>query len=133
MRSHSATTTVTGFVLILGLAAGCSHGVLPVAGGQAGRVSTTSAMPGAAKTIAISITGGKVTPALGRVEITQGMTVRLLVTTDLTDQVHVHGYDMVAHLAAGRPSTLHWVADIPGVFDVETHRAGTLLVRLVVR
>lgn len=131
MRSHGARMTVMG--LAMGVAAGCSGGEPPSSTGDTGPASVTSAAASATRTIALAVSGGKVTPAVGRVEVERGTMVRLVVTADVADELHVHGYDKDVELRAGRPVTLHWVADLPGVFDVETHRTGTVLVQLMVR
>lgn len=60
----------------------------------------------------------------GRVTVELGRTVRLVVTADTTDEVHLHGYDIKADVAPGVPAVLEFVADIPGIFDVELEAAG---------
>jgi hypothetical protein len=50
-----------------------------------------------------------------------GDTVDITVVSDVDDELHVHGYDLVFVLSAGVPLTLDFVADIPGVFEVEVH------------
>jgi len=50
-----------------------------------------------------------------------GDTVDITVTSDVDDELHVHGYDLVFALTADVPITLDFVADIPGVFEVEIH------------
>jgi len=54
------------------------------------------------------------------------------VTADVVDEVHVHGYDLFADVAPGAPATINFVADIPGVWEVELEGAGALLVELEV-
>jgi hypothetical protein len=55
------------------------------------------------------------------------------VTSDRSDELHVHGYDKTVPLAPGSPAVVQFVADLPGVFEVETHDSGLLLFQLVVR
>lgn len=131
MRSGRATITMIG--LVIGLAAGCSGSGGTPSADNSGPASVISTAPATGKSIEIAVTAGKVTPALGRVEVAQGTRLRLVVTSDVADRIHMHGDDQEADLPAGTPVTLEWVADSPGVFDVETHRAGTVLVRLLVR
>jgi hypothetical protein len=50
-----------------------------------------------------------------------GDTVDITVVSDVDDELHVHGYDLVFELSAGVPLMLDFVADIPGVFEVEVH------------
>ena len=44
----------------------------------------------------------------------------------------MHGYDLEAELAPGQPAEIAFDATIPGVFEVELHEAGTLLLSLQV-
>lgn len=81
----------------------------------------------------VRITGGEVTPAPDRVEVQQGQRVRIRVTSDQADTVHVHGYDREADVAPGEPAELEFTADQPGVFEVETHEGGLLLTQLQVQ
>jgi hypothetical protein len=61
-----------------------------------------------------------------------GETVTLVITSDAADELHVHGYDLTAAVAADRPTTLTFTVDTPGVFEVELHDAGTALLSLQV-
>ena len=61
-----------------------------------------------------------------------GEQVTLVLTSDVADQVHVHGYDLTAELVPGQPSEIAFAATIPGVFEVELHDAGTVLLSLQV-
>ena len=62
----------------------------------------------------------------------RGDTLRFAVVSDEADELHVHGYDLGADLAPGTPATVEFDATIPGVFEVELHDAGTLLLSLQV-
>ena len=62
-----------------------------------------------------------------------GKNVTLSVTSDVPDEVHVHGYDLVAALAPGTPAEITFDATVPGVFEVELHDAGTVLLTLQVQ
>jgi hypothetical protein len=69
----------------------------------------------------------------GRVRVPLGSLVRLEVRSDVPDEVHVHGYDLLRPVVPGRRTTLTFRADVAGVFEVELEKAGLLLVRLEVR
>ncbi len=68
----------------------------------------------------------------GRVEVRVGDLVVLRVTSDVADEVHVHGYDLFADVGAGGTALLEFSADIPGIFEVELEGAGLELLELVV-
>jgi plastocyanin len=80
------------------------------------------AAAGAVKTLVISISGGTVSPAPSRVEVARGQTVRITVTSDVADEVHVHGYDRSVPLQPGVAGTVEFVADADGLYEVETPR-----------
>ena len=67
-----------------------------------------------------------------RFDVPQGDDVRIVVRADLTDHVHVHGYELMADVAPGAPARIDFVADVPGVFEVELEDAGTPLFRMAV-
>ena len=94
--------------------------------------SETSAASPAGQRIEVQVTGGQVTGDTGRVPVASGEHVTLVITSDVADEVHLHGYDLEAALAPGQPAELAFDATIPGVFEVELHEAGTLLLSLQV-
>ena len=83
--------------------------------------------------IEATIRGGEVSTADERVEIALGETVRLVILSDSDDELHVHGYDLKRPLTAGEELTLEFVADIPGVFEVELEDTGLNLFELRVQ
>jgi hypothetical protein len=65
-----------------------------------------------------------------RFTVTQGEDVRILVRADVTDEVHLHGYDLRADVAPGDPARIDFVADVAGLFECVLEDAGTLLFQL---
>lgn len=86
----------------------------------------------AARRIEVTVTGGQVSGDTGRVPVPVGEQVTLVITSDVADEAHVHGYDLLADLVPGTPAELTFAATIPGVFEVELHDAGTVLLALQV-
>jgi hypothetical protein len=91
---------------------------------------TTPTAP-VANEIRISVAGGKVTGG-GRHKIPKGTTLRLVVSADVSDEVHVHGYDKKADVAPGADATIEVVANVPGIFEVELEKKGLELAQLEV-
>jgi len=60
-------------------------------------------------------------------EVGLGETVAIWILSDVDDEIHVHGYDRVFDLEAGVPLRLGFVADLPGIFEVEVHAGHTHL------
>ena len=83
--------------------------------------------------ITVSIRDGKVTPKPRRVSVPLGDQVRLQVTSDVDDELHVHGFDVEEPLEAGRTTMVELTADQQGVFEVETHETELQLLQLAVR
>jgi hypothetical protein len=143
MRRAPACLLVAALVVLPGCAAGDDSDVATTSSPSPSATSTsasptvTSASPSpteeSAEEITVTITDGKVRPKPRRVEIEQDSTVRLLVTSDVRDELHVHGYDLEEPLRAGRETTLEFVADESGIFEVETHDSGLTLLQLEVR
>lgn len=70
-------------------------------------------------------------------EVEKGERVRLVVTSDAADSIHVHGYDIERELRPGRQARMTFRATIEGVFEIESHEAehagaDSLVARLVV-
>ena len=108
--------------------AACSSG-----GTDQGRSpAATGAGSGGPRTIQVQVTGNQVQTAERRVKVPLGTRVRLEVTADRADEVHLHGYDRKVDIEPGRTAVLEVTADTPGVFEVELEEAGLELVELQV-
>lgn len=91
-----------------------------------------SAVPSADHDVVVTVTDGEV-EAPGRVEVRTGESVRLTVTSDVDEELHVHGVDLEEALPAGTPTTVEFRPDESGQFEVELHESGLLLFQLLVR
>jgi hypothetical protein len=91
------------------------------------------AATGTTRAIDITIDDRTVTPAPGRIELARGTTVRLTVTSDVGDTVHIHGYDREFIVRPGVAGSVEFVAKDSGLYEVETHGQKLQLVQLVVR
>ena len=80
-----------------------------------------SAPPRAADEIVVK--GGKPEGGVQRIEVKKGDTVRLLVSSDAKDEIHLHGYDITRTTAPGKPARFRFEADVEGVFEIESHTA----------
>ena len=95
--------------------------------------ATPSTAPPVDREITVTVAKKKVTPAPDRIPVAKGSTVRITVTSDVKDELHVHGYDLKAALPAGVPSSVQFRADKDGLFEVETHETKLVLCQLLVR
>ena len=85
------------------------------------------------QTVRIVVRGGKVVGGLERATIEQGKKVAIVVGADVSDHVHLHGYDKFADVAPRKPARLVFVASIPGRFEVELEDRGLPIADLEVR
>jgi hypothetical protein len=82
--------------------------------------------------VQVAFAGGAVTGGVARYAVPVGSSVELVVASDVADEVHLHGYDRLAFVTAGATATLRFVADLPGVYEVEFEQRGTQLAQLEV-
>ncbi len=66
------------------------------------------------------------------ITVTSGDMVRLRVTSNVADVIHVHGYDLEKPVSAGGSVTFTFKATSEGVFDVEAHSTDTKIAKLEV-
>lgn len=86
-----------------------------------------------AQHIELQFADGTVAGGVQRVPVALGSTVELSVTSDVADELHLHGYDESAAVPAGGTGTVTFVADIPGIFELELEELGEELAKLEVR
>jgi FtsP/CotA-like multicopper oxidase with cupredoxin domain len=85
----------------------------------------------------IRVRDGSVVGGVQDIEVTRGEVVRIVVTSNAPDEIHLHGYDITRNPAPGRPARFRFQADIEGAFEIESHVAedagnDPLVARLVV-
>jgi hypothetical protein len=69
--------------------------------------------------VTIIVLGGKPVGGIRRVTVAKNRQVVLLVRSDVSDHIHLHGYDVMRDVAPGKPARLAFRATIPGRFEVE--------------
>jgi hypothetical protein len=93
---------------------------------------TTTQEPEGPEPVRITFQGGDVTGPR-RAEFTAGDRVILIVRADVSDHVHVHGYDLMKDVAPGAPARISFEANAPGRFEVELEDRHLPLTELVVK
>jgi hypothetical protein len=102
-------------------------------GGTTTRTTTTRPRPPGPTVIRIVIRGGRVVGGLRRARLEQGKRAVLVVHTDVSDHVHLHGYEIMRDVSPGRPARLRFRATIPGRFEVELEDRRLQIAQLEVR
>jgi plastocyanin len=71
----------------------------------------------------IRIEGGQVAGGPADIQVTKGDMVRIVVSSDAHDDIHLHGYDIEKPVEPGKPARFNFTADIEGIFEIESHVA----------
>lgn len=83
-------------------------------------------------TVTLAYRDGSIEVADDRIEADLGDAVTITATSDVAEELHVHGYDLHLHLAPDVPGELSFVADVPGIFEVEMEGTHTFAFELAV-
>jgi hypothetical protein len=80
----------------------------------------------------IKVVNGEPVGGLAELDYERGDRVRFRVDSDVADEVHVHGYNILRKVAAGGSVGFDFVADLEGIYEVELEQRGTHLAELTV-
>jgi hypothetical protein len=84
---------------------------------------TDEVLPSQPPATRIVIRDNKVAGGPKRIEVTKGDRVRIVVSADAEDDLHLHGYDIEKTVEPGKPATFAFDATIEGQFEMESHTA----------
>jgi plastocyanin len=74
---------------------------------------------GATATTKIVVKGGKPVGGVQEISVSKGDEVRFTVSSDVADEIHVHGYDFMKDVKAGGSVSFDFKAKIDGAFEIE--------------
>jgi hypothetical protein len=80
----------------------------------------------------IKVQGGKPAGGVTKIEVNKGDQVRFAVSSDVSDEIHVHGYDFMKDVKAGGEVSFSFPAKIDGEFEIELESRGEQIANLVV-
>jgi hypothetical protein len=130
---------VLALVSVLGLVAGVT---LASCGGDDEATSTATTETEATTTettgqeeptvVRVTVTGGVPADGIVRETVSEGDRVVLVVTSDVADEIHLHGYDLSRDVPAGGEARVAFQATIPGRFEVELEQRGVQIAELTV-
>ena len=95
--------------------------------------STTASSPGKQVKPAVPnvrVQNGKPVGGIQDLTFNKGETVQFKITSDVADEVHVHGYDVHKDVAPGHPITFKFPGKIDGEFVVELENRGEQIASL---
>lgn len=92
----------------------------------------TSPPPAEPTEIRIVVVNGAPKGGIVREQVDKGDRVVVIVRSDVTDHVHLHGYDVMRDVTPGKPARLPFKATIPGRFEVELEDRGVPIADITV-
>jgi heme/copper-type cytochrome/quinol oxidase subunit 2 len=95
-----------------------------------GNSTETSNAGGKVPTIVVK--NGKPVGGIRELTYNEGEQVRFKVDSDVSDEVHVHGYDIMKDIKAGGSVTFDFPATIEGVFEAELEGRKEQIIQLTV-
>ena len=81
----------------------------------------------------VSFTDGAPRGGVKTLAFDKGEQVRFRVRSDVSEEIHVHGFDEYADVPAGGSVTIAFAARFDGAFEVEMHGSGTPVATLEIQ
>ncbi|HET9323795.1 MAG TPA: hypothetical protein VFO03_07955 [Gaiellaceae bacterium] len=93
-------------------------------------VETTSTVPAR---VQITVRDGLPAGGVRRVTVAKDRRVILLVTSDVTDEVHLHGYNLMRDVGPGQPARIAFRATIVGTVEAELEDRGVQIAQITTK
>lgn len=90
------------------------------------------ARPAPPPVVQIKVQGGKPVGGIKTITVNKGDRIQFTVTSDVSDEIHVHGYDFMKDVKAGGKVSFSFPAKIDGEFEVELESRAEQIAKLVV-
>jgi heme/copper-type cytochrome/quinol oxidase subunit 2 len=107
------------------------------AGTSTGTTTATApgkpAKPAPPPVVQVRVQGGKPVGGIKKIEVNKGDRVRFAVTSDVGDEIHVHGYDFMKDVKPGGTVTFSFPAKIDGEFEIELESRAEQIAALTVQ
>jgi maltose-binding protein MalE len=94
--------------------------------------TATQSEPAGPKTFTVIVKNAKPAGGIEKIKVNKGDEVRIVVNSDTTDEVHLHGYDIHKDVKAGGSATFNFKATIDGGFVMELESRGEQIAELTV-
>lgn len=93
--------------------------------------ATTAPQPTGPKTYTVRVQGGQPVGGVKTISVKKGDDVRIRVTADAPEEVHLHGYDVEKPVGPGRPAVFTIDdANLEGIFEIELHGSAVQIANL---
>jgi hypothetical protein len=94
--------------------------------------TTTSTSEPEVRTVRIVVQNAAPKGGIVRETVGKGERVVLVVSSDVADEIHLHGYDLSRDVEAGGTARLAFTAKVVGRFEVELEQRGVQIAELTV-
>lgn len=132
-----AAVVVVAVGLFLVLKPGGDNKEEPTDGANPEKVTTPSPKPADSTPVKpkpvipqVSFENGEPAGGVLRVEADEGGTIAFRVRSDVSEEIHVHGYDISRAVAPGQEVTVKFPADLVGIYEVEMEGGGIPIAEL---
>lgn len=126
MRPLRRVATVLSALIASALLVACGGG----AGSATDAGSGHSITENKGATPKIVIKNGEPVGGVQELEYSAGDQIRFEVDSDVADEIHVHGYDLMKDVPAGGSVSFSFPAEIEGIFEVELEELGEQIAEL---
>jgi hypothetical protein len=126
MQSSAAKFTIAGVAVVAVVI------LFIVLKGNDDNATTTTTETGPGGIATITVKDGQPVGGVQDLTFTQGEDIRFRVDSDVSDEVHFHGYDIGKDVEAGGSVTFDVPATLAGKFEVELEEAVTQLAEITV-
>lgn len=82
--------------------------------------------------VALEFADGEVVGGVETIEVTSGEEVTLTVTSDVQEELHIHGVDLYEDLPPGEEVAVTFTPEAEGVFELELHDSATQIASMEV-
>jgi heme/copper-type cytochrome/quinol oxidase subunit 2 len=93
---------------------------------------TTGQKPAPPPIPTIVVKNGKPVGGIKQLTFNKGDQIKFTVKSDVSDEVHVHGYDLMKDVAPGKPVTFSFKGNIDGEFEAELEGRKEQIIALTV-
>jgi hypothetical protein len=98
-----------------------------------GAQETTSEAGPPPRSFTLVVRDGRPRGGVERLRVERGDRVVLVVRSDVSDHVHLHGYDVMRDVGPGKPARFRFRATLSGRFEIELEDRHLLIAELEVR
>jgi hypothetical protein len=102
------------------------------AGGGADTTSSKPSKPAPPPVPQVDVKGGKPVGGIKKIAVKKGDRVRFVVNSDVSDELHIHGYDFHKNVKGGGKVSFSFPAKIDGVFVIELEKRAEQIAELTV-